>query len=106
MWLIIHALFVITLSTLLASTAGAATLCPDGTWVGGNQCTLAPDGSYVGGNRAELAPDGSWVGNQRRGGVQIAPDGSFVGGRPQNLCPDGRWVTGRCELTPGGWVGE
>ena len=44
-----RSLFLIFSLLALASAAGAARLCPDGSWVGGDECRLAPDGSYVGG---------------------------------------------------------
>jgi hypothetical protein len=78
----------------------AATLCPDGTYVGGNSCQLAPDGSYVSGSSSpRLAPDGTYTGGQPR----LAPDGTYVGGRGSvTLCPDGSYVNGRCEPAPDG----
>ena len=59
----------------LAGLANAQTLCPDGSWVGGDECRLAPDGSWVD-DEPKLAPDGSWVGGE----PELAPDGSWVGG--------------------------
>jgi hypothetical protein len=48
-----------------APAAHAATLCPDGTYVGGSSCQLAPDGSYVSGDsRPRLAPSGNYTSGQ------------------------------------------
>lgn len=38
----------LALVLLVSGAATAQTLCPDGTYVGGERCVLAPDGSYVG----------------------------------------------------------
>ena len=46
---------------LVVSQSAIAAMCPDGTYVSGNNCTMAPDGSYVGGGKATMAPDGSYV---------------------------------------------
>ncbi len=40
------------IALLFSVSASAQTLCPDGTYVGGD-CTLAPDGTYVGSPRDE-----------------------------------------------------
>src|ERR1700722_9612777 len=70
---------------LLPVCSRAATLCPDGSYVGGDSCQLAPDGSYVSGSH----------GAQPR----LAPDGRYVGGHgPVTLCPDGSYVNGQCHL--------
>lgn len=45
----------------LSLAAQAQTLCPDGSYVGGEP-DLAPDGTYVGGDPT-LAPDGTYVGS-------------------------------------------
>ena len=49
-----------------ADQAHAQTMCPDGTYVGGDRCNMAPDGSYVGGDGVTMAPDGSYVGTYRQ----------------------------------------
>lgn len=74
-------------------------LCPNGTFIGGQACTLAPNGTYVYG-RPTLAPDGTYVGGTPR----LAPNGTYVGGSGRILlCPDGSYVAGeRCVLTPAG----
>ena len=64
----------LALGCFLYSNLTAQTLCPDGTYVSGNECNMAPDGSYVGGE-AQLAPDGSYVGGEPK----MAPDGSYTG---------------------------
>ena len=40
----------------------AQTLCPDGSYVGGDSCNMASDGSYVDGDPT-MAPDGNYVGD-------------------------------------------
>ena len=52
---------------LFAQQSAFTRMCPDGTYVAGNNCTMAPDGSYVGGSRSTMAPDGSYtVGSHRQ----------------------------------------
>jgi len=53
-------LFSLTLSFI--GLANASTLCPNGTYVGGNTCTLCPNGQYVGGQTCQLTPNGGYVG--------------------------------------------
>lgn len=52
---------IISLFAIMAFGIGAqaGTLCPDGTYVGGDTCTLCPDGTYSGGS-CELMPDGTY----------------------------------------------
>jgi len=69
------AIAIITALFIHIQVSYAQTLCPDGTYVGGDTCKMAPDGSYVGGT-PQIAPDGSYVG----GTPQITPNGSYVGG--------------------------
>jgi len=44
----------------LIAGLSASTLCPDGTYVGGDSCTLCPDGTYVGDGSCDLMPDGTY----------------------------------------------
>lgn len=77
------------------------TLCPDGSYVGGESCILSPDGTFVD-DAPNLAPDGSYVGGE----PELAPDGSYVGGEPM-LAPDGSYVGGEPTLAPdGSYVGQ
>ena len=82
------------------SSSSLAKMCPDGSYVSGNNCKLAPDGSYVGGKKAKLAPDGTYVGGDK---AKLTPSGTYVGGSKSKLCPDGSYVAGtRCKLQPDG----
>jgi hypothetical protein len=108
--------------SLLSISSIAGTMCPDGSFVGGDSCQMTPDGKFVsGGGGVRMAPDGSYVsggdsslgnpnakdGNMQRG-VQMAPNGQFEGGNgPVTMCPDGSYVSGRCHMMPNGrFVGE
>lgn len=64
-------------------------LCPNGSYVYGDECRLAPDGSYVSGT-PRLAPDGSYVGGP--GPIRICPNGRYVAGSTCVLMPDGSYV--------------
>ena len=100
-------------ATLFSFPALAATMCPDGSYVGGSTCTMAPDGTYVSGGsdgRATpmMAPNGGYYGGYQGGGSpQMAPNGSYVPAGQMVMCPDGTYHVGRCVLTPNGsYVGE
>lgn len=96
------------LIVLVNSVSFAGTICPDGSYVGGDSCQICPDGSYVsGGAGCAITPKGSYV-PARPGGPRIAPDGSYVpGGADTTICPDGSYVSGRCKIMPdGSYVGE
>lgn len=85
---------------VMSLSSQAQTLCPDGSYVGGDSCSLAPDGTYVD-DEPRLAPDGSYVGGEPR----LAPDGTYVGDEPE-LAPDGSYVGGEPILAPdGSYVG-
>ena len=49
-----------------ADHARAWTMCPDGSYVGGDRCNMTPDGGYVGGDGYEITPDGGYVGTYRQ----------------------------------------
>jgi len=53
--------YIICIFTIAIFSTGtmASTLCPDGTYVGGDQCNLCPDGTYSSGS-CELMPDGTY----------------------------------------------
>ena len=46
----------------LVSYPGSYTICPDGSYVGGDTCSITPDGSYVGGKSYTMTSDGNYVG--------------------------------------------
>jgi hypothetical protein len=75
-------------------SAGAQTLCPDGSYVSGS----------TGGQPSQIAPDGSYT----SGPPRIAPNSGYVGGQgPVTICPDGSFVAGSCHLAPNGkYVGD
>ena len=85
--------FAIVFVGLVSANSIAGTLCPDGSYVGGDTCSLTPGGRYVSGDN---------------GAAQLAPNGQYVGGsKPMSLCPDGSYVSGSCQLAPNGrFVGE
>ena len=58
--------FAAALIFAVAQQADAWTMCPDGSYVGGDRCRMAPDGSYVGGDSYEMTPDGGYVGTYRQ----------------------------------------
>jgi len=73
-------ILLLLLSFGFVGSVNASTMCPDGTFVGGDRCQMAPDGSFVGvsgsNSGAIMCADGSFVAGDR---CQMAPDGSFVG---------------------------
>ena len=93
-------MMVLCASLLLAGTSQAATLCPDGSYVGGIGCTLTPDGTYVSRRQAPVKnTNGTYTAAQPR----MAPDGTFVQGNgPITMCPNGSYVVGTCRMMPNG----
>jgi TPR repeat protein len=73
-------ILLLLLSFGFLGSVNASTMCPDGTFVGGDRCQMAADGSFVGvsgsNSGAIMCADGSFVGGDR---CQMAADGSFVG---------------------------
>lgn len=99
---------VIILVSFFVTNSFAGTMCPDGSFVGGDTCVMTPGGKFVSGDSGspQMAPNGRFV--EGGGTPRMAPNGQFVGGdKPMTMCPDGSFVSGNCQLMPNGrFVGE